>query len=187
MKNGKCRSSLTRVAPTNWGSSATLMLIPRRALFPACRCFSRTSSLRHNSSSSVTPRVDHGTDSLGIPLKPTWSVNDLLSSYPKPTISSATLSRLHDLSALIPPEEGTQEHAKLKHELEELIRLVEAVKLVNTDGVVYEHWGPELGDGAEPTSEPAKEEESATTGRNLLQHASRTEDGFYVVEADRRR
>ncbi|KAJ8086251.1 hypothetical protein AAF712_016243 [Marasmius tenuissimus] len=163
------------------------MLILRRAIFPRCRCSLRTVGFRHNSSFSTTQRVTHATDSLGIPLKPTWSVNDLLSSYPKPTISSATLSRLHNLSALIPPEEGTKEHEKLKSELEELIRLVEAVKLVNTDGVVYEHWGPELGDGAELTSEDVKEEGTEMSGRELLEYATKTEGGLYVVEADRRR
>ncbi|KAK1231720.1 hypothetical protein PQX77_005152 [Marasmius sp. AFHP31] len=163
------------------------MSIFRRAPFLCRRHSLRTVGLRHNSSFPITRRVAHETDSLGIPLKPTWSVNGLLSSYPKPTISSATLSRLHDLSALIPPEEGTKEHEKLKRELEELIRLVEAVKLVNTDGVVYEHWGPELGDGAEPLPEDVKDEEMEISGRKLLEYATKTEDGLYVVEADRRR
>ncbi|KAF8268262.1 hypothetical protein EI94DRAFT_1915594, partial [Lactarius quietus] len=71
------------------------------------------------------------TDDCAIPLKPTWSVDDLLSSYPRPTISSLALDRLHVLSALIPPEEGTPEHAKLIRELEDLVKLVESVRLFN--------------------------------------------------------
>jgi len=67
--------------------------------------------------------------SCGIPTQPSWSVNALLSSCPTPTISAATIKHLHQLSALIPPTEGTQEHEKLTREMEELVRLVEAVKL----------------------------------------------------------
>lgn len=69
-----------------------------------------------------------------IPVRPTWSINELLSSYPKPTISTATLKHLHILSALIPPEEGSLDHTKLIEEMQDLVKLVEAVKLV-TDGV----------------------------------------------------
>ncbi|KAG6831889.1 hypothetical protein H0H92_007006 [Tricholoma furcatifolium] len=123
--------------------------------------------------------VKHETDEYGIPLKPTWSVHELLSSYPKPTLSSATLARLHELAALIPPAEGTEEHAKLKVEMEELIRLVEAVKLVHTQGV-------------RPTTFKLPDEQAGSlgdepSGRALLRHASRTQDGFYVVDADKKR
>src|ERR1700726_1975437 len=76
----------------------------------------------------IAPRPE--TDALGIPLRPTWSVDELLSSYPKPSTTPATLRRLHELSALLPPAEDTPEHDALKRELDELIRLVEAVKLV---------------------------------------------------------
>ena len=37
------------------------------------------------------------TDASGILLKPTWSVHNLISSYPKPTTSSATFKCLHEL------------------------------------------------------------------------------------------
>lgn len=125
------------------------------------------------------------TDTCGIPLRPTWSVYELLSSYPKPTISSATLEHIHELSALIPPKEGTPEHEKLLQELGDLIKLVEAVKLVNTDGVqctdrVYkEDWDRALAE-TETTVQGG-------TGRSLLTHASRSVDGLYVVDADRKR
>ncbi|RDX53595.1 hypothetical protein OH76DRAFT_1342798 [Lentinus brumalis] len=130
-------------------------------------------------------------DSTGIPLKPTWSVHELLSSYPRPTVSPATLKRLHELSALIPPLEGTPEHAKLSQEMEELVRLVEAVKLVDVNEVAED--GP-VPDGriwasgeAVSLNAGALGEAETVGGRSLLQHASRTVDGLYVVEADKPR
>jgi Asp-tRNA(Asn)/Glu-tRNA(Gln) amidotransferase C subunit len=143
------------------------------------RSFGLTQGKRYVANKSVE------TDACGIPLKPTWSVYELLSSYPKPTISSATLEHIHELSALIPPKEGTAEHEKLLQELGDLIKLVEAVKLVNTDGVqctdrVYkEDWDRTLVE-TETTVQGG-------TGQSLLTHASRTVDGLYVVDADRKR
>ncbi|KAL4075746.1 hypothetical protein V8B97DRAFT_2002059 [Scleroderma yunnanense] len=131
------------------------------------------------------------TDTCGIPVKPTWSVHELLSSYPTPFISSATLRRLHELSALVPPEEGTPEHEKTRQELEGLVRLVEAVKLVevesNTDNTI-----PDGRIWAEGKGIPLNEDASGTQaddkgGRDLLKLASRTLDGAYVVETDRRK
>ncbi|KAI9001322.1 hypothetical protein BD414DRAFT_431722 [Trametes punicea] len=132
-------------------------------------------------------------DSNGIPLKSTWSVNDLLSSYPRPTITPTTLKRLHELSALIPPEEGTPEHARLTHEIEDLVKLVEAVKLVDVSGVPEDGvpdgriWAE--GEGVDLRTEPVQNSEDLGTshGRALLAHASRTMDGLYVVEADKPR
>ncbi|TFK43245.1 hypothetical protein BDQ12DRAFT_674641 [Crucibulum laeve] len=127
------------------------------------------------------------TDSCGIPHRPTWSVYELLSSYPKPTIPPATFKRLYELSALVPPEEGTPEHAKITGELEEMVKLVEAVKLVDTDGVSIrgrgeaedaDRWCYTEGFGVDGSSEQ---------GQALLKHAARTVDGFYVVDADRKR
>ena len=133
-------------------------------------------------------------DQTGIPLKPTWSVNELLSSYPRPTISPSTLKRLHELSALIPPSEGTPEHAKLTMEMEELVKLVEAVKLVDISGVSEEGSVPDgriwaSGEGVTLDAEAfaASGDATSTQGRALLTHASRTMDGLYVVEADKPR
>ncbi|KAG6914301.1 hypothetical protein DXG01_001209 [Tephrocybe rancida] len=123
--------------------------------------------------------VKHETDECGIPLEPTWSVHELLSSYPKPTLSSAALTRLYELSALIPPEEGSPEHAKLKGEMEELIKLVEAVKMVDTSDVHPTHF--KLPDQQTPTFD------NEPSGQLLLRNAARTKDGFYVVDSDRKR
>ncbi|KAK2466445.1 hypothetical protein APHAL10511_002087 [Amanita phalloides] len=122
------------------------------------------------------------TDTCGIPLKPTWSVYELLSSYPKPAISSATLKHIHELSALIPPEEGTPEYEKMQQELGELVKLVEAVKLVDTDGVQFTRRDYE--EDWDRTMEKAADGEM---GQSLLVHASRTAEGLYIVDADRTR
>lgn len=134
-------------------------------------------------------------DSTGIPLKATWSVNELLSSYPRPTVAPATLKRLHELSALIPPEEGTPEHTRLTQEIEDLVKLVEAVKLVDVSEVAgdLEHAVPDgriwaEGEGINLDSNFADTEDpEATSGRGLVAHASFTLDDLYQVEADKPR
>ena len=133
----------------------------------------------------------HQTDSCGIPLQPTWSVNDLLSSYPISKISSSTLNRLYELSALISPAEGTLEHDILKREMEDLVKLVEAVKLVDASEGLGETGGREQisdgraeGTGISPVNVQAKAN-GEVTGSELLRFAGRTSDGFYVVDADR--
>ena len=153
-----------------------------RSLRPQSRW--NSSASRHGSPVEV--------DECGIPLKPTWSVNELLSSYPKPTIAPATLKKLHSLSALIPPEEGTPEHAKLTAYMENLVKLVEAVKLVDVGQGAISQAGS-VPDGrvwAEGTGIKLEREEvpkDDVHGRDLLRYASRTEDGLYVVDADRSR
>lgn len=67
--------------------------------------------------------------------RPSWSVHELLSTYPAPTLSPETLTRLHKISALKPPPQDSPAFAQLKREIEELVRLVEAVKLVDTTGI----------------------------------------------------
>lgn len=134
-------------------------------------------------------------DAHGIPTRPTWSVNELLSSYPVPKITPATLKHLHDLSALIPPQEGTPEHAKLTSEMENLVKLVEAVKLVDlgsTPGAVEGEvpdgriWAEGTGIPLECSQEsvPPKDE-GEVHGQALLDHASRTENSLYVVDTSR--
>ncbi|KAI0824658.1 hypothetical protein BC628DRAFT_1321961 [Trametes gibbosa] len=135
-------------------------------------------------------------DATGIPLKASWSVNKLLSSYPRPTVSSDTLKRLHELSALIPPEEGTPAHTKLTQEIEDLVKLVEAVKLVDVGQLPEdsEHAVPDGRIWAEGTGivlDAEKlvndEDPKDARGRDLLVHASQSLDDLYVVEADKPR
>jgi hypothetical protein len=98
---------------------------------------------------------------------------------------------LHALSALIPPQEGSLEHEALKEELEDLIKLVEAVKLVHV-----EDGGAAVNDGriwAHDTGVPLSEQDTkdidggGAKGRELLRHTARTSDTLYVVDAERLR
>ncbi|KAJ3484993.1 hypothetical protein NLI96_g5258 [Meripilus lineatus] len=139
------------------------------------------------------------TDEYGIPTQPTWSVNDLLSSYPKPTISPSKLQKLHALSALVPPEEGTPEHRKLTTEMENLVKLVEAVKLVDTTHLVAPEssasndvpdgriWAEGTGIDLESEAEKMESSLEGQAGHALLNHAARTSNGLYVVDSDRAR
>ena len=164
-----------------------------RQSFQLRRRFLFAARLSWTCSKSYTASSKPQADSCGIPLHPTWSVHELLSSYPTPTITSSTLKRLHELSALVPPEEGTPEHDSLKRELEDLIKLVEAVKLVslgdNPGEVSAEKQIPDgrvwaEGTGIRSTDVPA-EADGEVTGSTLLRFADRTSDGLYVVDADR--
>jgi hypothetical protein len=130
------------------------------------------------------------TDDCAIPLKPSWSVDDLLSSYPRPTISPSALHRLHVLSALIPPEEGTPDHVKLSRELEDLVKLVESVRLFG---------GPGAPNPVDPAADarvwaegsdlkktpPGDRDQEALDRAELLSRAGHTEDGLYVIHSDR--
>ncbi|CAL1701546.1 unnamed protein product [Somion occarium] len=155
----------------------------------------RCPNFPHRLHSTTKSPVD--TDAHGIPVRPTWSVNQLLTSYPKPTISPSTLERLHVLSALVPPAEGTEEHKQLSAEMENLVKLVEAVKLVDTSGVDKTRlsksesvpdgriWAE--GTGIDLSGEVSVSETESPSGRVLLNHAARTENGMYVVDTDRRK
>ena len=132
------------------------------------------------------------TDDCAIPLKPTWSVDDLLSSYPRPTISSSALHRLHVLSALISPEEGTSAHSRLTRELEDLVKLVESVRLFNAPSAsssvdtIFDSRVLAEGTGVNLQKiPPGNCDLAALDPVELLSRASRTENGFYVVHSDR--
>jgi hypothetical protein len=150
-------------------------------------------SLRHYASGgSQRGPVLVETDDCAIPLKPSWSVDELLSSYPRPTISPPALRRLHALSALIPPEEGTPEHVKLSRELEDLVKLVESVRLFKGPGasnpvdtaVDARVWAEGSGIDLKKTP-PGDRDQEALDPTDLLSHARRTEDGLYVIHSDR--
>ena len=129
--------------------------------------------------SSVT-RIDE----CGIPTTPTWSVTRLLSSYPKPSISSQTLNHLHKLAALTPPAQDTLEYERLRKEISGLIWLVEAVKFVDTEGIsTSTRWGKEDADKQNAELPP----QDIPEGQELLKHAARAEGGFYLVDTDRKR
>ncbi|KZT26994.1 hypothetical protein NEOLEDRAFT_1131492 [Neolentinus lepideus HHB14362 ss-1] len=131
------------------------------------------------------------TDECAIPLQPTWSVNDLLSSYPKPSISPSQLKHLHELSALLPPEEDSTELASLTAEMENLVKLVEAVRIPDLQGEEKEAvpdgrvWAD--GMGIELTESVGEVSAEEIRGRDLLAWPYRTSNGMYVVDTDRRR
>ena len=175
------RPSLMTVIP--WLTLARLKARPQvTALFP--RQYTSSSSQRNSG------LVE--TDDCAIPLKPVWSVDNLLSSYPRPTISSPALRRLHVLSALIPPEEGTPEHIKLTRELEDLVKLVESVRLFNGPGassavdtaVDARIWAEGTGIDLKKAPRGDRDRE-ALDPAELLSRATRTQDGLYVIHSDR--
>ncbi|KAH8106318.1 hypothetical protein BXZ70DRAFT_432560, partial [Cristinia sonorae] len=146
---------------------------------------------RQNSSRS-SPFTSKEVDEHCIPIQPTWSVTDLLSSYPRPNISEDMLDRIHTLSALIPPTRTTPEHRQLTAELENLVKLVDAVKLVDK-GVFGEEggrvpdgrvWADDVGIDLSIDTRSSGHNPNMD-GRSLLQHAARTANGLYVVEADK--
>lgn len=177
-------------------SCLTTMLTVRRSILVEARAGCRTNSHRWTYRQKSTMAASPAEENDPVPSQPTWSVHELLSSYPRPSISPTTFEKLHHLSALIPPEEGSDEHMRLKHELEEMVRLVDAVRLVDTSSVATE-------DGIIPDGRVRPEEEGimlasnsremefedpeTESGTQLLKHASRTKNGCYVVEAERRR
>ncbi|KAG9125965.1 hypothetical protein FRC07_005442 [Ceratobasidium sp. 392] len=127
-------------------------------------------------------------DELGVPVRATWSVEKLLSTYPAPSLSPDTLARLHRLSALQSPEPGSPEAESLRRDLQELLRLVEAVKLVDTSALGgSEHadipdsriWAEGRGIDLDAPEASHLDEKH---GQALLRHASKHVDGQYVVE-----
>lgn len=131
--------------------------------------------LARHGSTTVSTTVE--TDAQGIPLRPTWSVHELISSYPTPKLSDETFNRLHSVAALIPPIDS-QKHANAKKELEELVKLVEAVKLVDTAGVEVMNWS----DHVDLHQSASAVLNDGPTGQELLAYAKRTKDGLYVVD-----
>ena len=158
----------------------------RRAPFPT-----RLTRLNSSLSSKPTLHTEVETDENAIPIRPTWSVNELLSSYPRPAISPATLKHLHALSALIPPEEGSPEHAKLTEEIQDLVKLVEAVKLVDTKSVGNTNDIPDgriwaEGTGIDLEAEPIPVDKDEVQGRGLLKYAKNVSpEGLYLIDSNR--
>ncbi|KZV90498.1 hypothetical protein EXIGLDRAFT_720280, partial [Exidia glandulosa HHB12029] len=150
----------------------------------ARRCSSRL-VLRTRTYSARSSRELVETDELGLPKKPTWSVQELLSSYPTTPLSSDKLQHLHKLAALVPPEQGSAEWNNLSDDIGELVRLVEAVKLIDTTGVEPENMLEPIVlseiTGDESASAETKYDDEPH-GASLLEHAEHSRNGFYVVD-----
>ena len=154
----------------------TMILSIRRAL--SRPNFARLNNVNRQSSHSIKNQVDP----CGIPVQPTWSVHQLLESYACPKLSSTTIDRLYELSALAPPNKDTLQYEKMKKDLEVMVKLVEAVKQVNTNGV------PLVGRGEKEDGDRIQQNSQfEENGQTLLKYAARTENKFYAVDAERKR
>lgn len=125
--------------------------------------------------------TDANTSSFRHLTAPTWSVHELLSTYPAPKLEPEALTRLHKVSALVAPDEDSDAFKTLKGEMEELIRLVEAVKLVDTTGIPSDGriWPVDRGIDLEA----ARANNEVSTGeQDILRHAAKTVNGYYAVD-----
>lgn len=150
-------------------------------------------------------------DADGLPTKPTWSLRALLESQPRFELSQSQLQHLYKLSALRPPPPNSAEEAKIKSELQEMIRLVEAVRTCPLlqdqtqnqsarvladgseeadlpDGRVWPAGqGMEIvldwgtSDASVPQAERKASKDDKKPASELLKLAKRTRDGFYVA------
>ena len=157
--------------------SLHLWRVPRRILHhPTSRRF-----IQSNTPSGTTSDVPAAS----------WSIKELLQSYPAPKVDDKTLNRLHKLAALKPPKAGSEEFESLRRELEDMIRLVEAVKTIEIpdtpatgtfDGRVWpDSQGLQFDD-----SIAESHGKKAPHGRDLLKHSSAANDEFYLVELAKR-
>jgi hypothetical protein len=159
---------------SNYSRKFNTMLSIRQTL-------SRPNHILKNWRSSYS--IKHQVDSCGIPVQPTWSVHRLLESYTSPKLSSTTIDWLYELSALVPPKQHTLQYEEVKKELEDMVKLVEGVKQVNTHGISLAGGGEkEDGDRIQQNSQFKGEH-----GQTLLRYAARTENGLYAVGVERRR
>lgn len=126
------------------------------------------------------------TDEFGVPLKPTWSVRRLLDSYSPPTIDNKTFDKLHRLAALVPLAEGSTERELQREELQELVKLVNAVQCANIpkgkegdvpDGRIY----PVPQEIVLEEAQVNIEEEPQPIGRELLQYSQIADETSYTL------
>ena len=89
----------------------------------------------------------------------------------------------------MPPAKDAQGYGRTKKELEDLIRLVEAVKFVKTesgDGVPDGRIWNE-GDGINLDRDlEASQQEEGVSGKELLDYARQTKNGMYLVDTERK-
>lgn len=84
------------------------------------------------------------------------------------------------------------EHAKLKVEMEEMIRLVDAVRLAKDEHTSARESSLHSSREDLYALDELDKQKTVTpvpdvSGRDLLKHASVTRDNLYVVESDRKR
>lgn len=156
------------------------------------RCLSRLAlaSNGHRFYVSDPLRPDVEVDELGLPIKHEVSASTNRYYNPDPvSLNRAQLVKLHKLSALTPPEEGSAEETKLLQELGHLIGLMDVVKDVNLPqnpkdlSELLKSFGQseQVFDGTNMAREKPSGDEGLQ-GRDLLQYAARTERGLYVFK-----
>lgn len=175
-------------------SSFMLSRLSRRVLSTTTSHCSRYST----STPNTTTTTNFDADELGLPKNPTWSVNDLLNSYPPAELADETLSHLHNAAALLPPERDTEDFQKIKRDMANLIKLVEAVRIApvsptstsshdssekQPDGRIWPE-GRSI-DLRDYTTYEVDKQSSSTPpeGRELMNRAYKSQDGYYLVQS----
>lgn len=133
-----------------------------------------------------------------------WSIRRLLESQPRVNLSSHQLQHLYKLSALNPPAQDSQAEQSIKAELEEMIRLVEAVRRAPSSSLksveaAQQETGQTLPDGRVwpeghgmplelDWGTPSKSKTQSTdeiSPSHILKLAKKTHKGFYTAPSPR--
>jgi Asp-tRNA(Asn)/Glu-tRNA(Gln) amidotransferase C subunit len=151
-----------------------------------------TRAQRWNSSTTFNPlRPDVKVDELGLPVDPQVSPSTARYYNPSPVdLTREQLHKLHKLSALKPPQEGSPEETKLMEELGGLIGLMDVVKEVSLPqdpkelAELLKGFGQseQVFDGTNMTREKPTST-SMLKGRELLKYAAKSERGLYVFKS----
>lgn len=96
-------------------------------------------SIRLSSSKSPPPAHRYTDEELCVPKERSWSIHDLLdrNALQAKELNDEELDKLYRLAALQPASSDT-ERAKIKDALKDMIRLVDAVKHVDTSSITAE-------------------------------------------------
>ncbi|GAA5845014.1 hypothetical protein JCM5353_003395 [Sporobolomyces roseus] len=159
-----------------------------QATLPLSRTF--TTSLHPFSSKPSSPSPSDSSievDSLCLPLTSPYTLSSLLPSSPSP-LSSETLSKLHKLSALLPPSPADPTTHSHLSGLDELISIVQRIREVDTSSLGLKEG--EMVDAriraeAEPIDLARKgrnKEELEVEGERLLECAEKREGGYFVAQ-----
>ncbi|ORY22029.1 hypothetical protein BCR39DRAFT_562455 [Naematelia encephala] len=159
-------------------------------LHPPISESSKPSPTTTNESNLLSP--SHPTTSLGLPIDPLPSP---LPEIQPVIVPRETLVKLHRLSALNPPPEGSKEEAQLVSELSELVGLMELVKAVplpegDLSSLLSEGLGEVVVDGSHEDAPGLEVEEGAeeeVRSRELLGYATRRVGDYYASRLETKR
>jgi hypothetical protein len=143
------------------------------------------STIRMHHAKPKSAPVRGPVNEVGVPLSATWSVRELLDSYSSPSLDDQTFEKIHRLSALIPPDRGTEEREILRKELQDLVRLVNAVRVAEVpqgkegeipDGRIYP-----IPREIDLYAVEGVQQEPQANGRELLKHSQIGSETAYVL------